>query len=148
MIRLLFLFIILFASLSGFASAVNDDPQETKDMIEGLISEPAAPSKTAEVADVPPSFPGGAGAMMSWLGRNMKYPDNALSMNVQGRVIVKFVVYTDGTLGDIKVIKSVDPELDKEAVRLVKAMPKWNPGLINGKATNAWYTLPVTFKLN
>lgn len=98
--------------------------------------------------EVAPSFPGGMGAMMAWIGKNMKYPDSAQLKNIQGRVLVKFIVLADGSIGDIQIANSVEQSLDSEAVRLVKAMPKWNPGTVGGKPVNVWYTLPITFKLN
>lgn len=94
-----------------------------------------------------PSFPGGQNALFQFLTRTIKYPVKAEEMGIQGRVIVGFVVDVDGTLNDIKVKKSVDPTLDKEAVRVVKSMPKWNPGKKSGKPVRVEYTLPVTFRL-
>lgn len=107
-----------------------------------------ASDKISTAAETAPSFPGGMGAMMSWLGQNMQYPAYAQSKNIQGRVIVRFVVLSDGSIGEIQLAKSIDPELDKEAVRLVKAMPRWTPGTAGGKAVNVWYTLPITFRLH
>lgn len=99
-------------------------------------------------AETSPSFPGGINALMSWLSQNMKYPEYAMYKNIQGRVNVKFIVLKDGSIGEVQIIKSIDPELDNEAVRLVKAMPKWTPGTVGGKAVSVWYSLPITFKLN
>ena len=94
-----------------------------------------------------PSFPGGMPELMSWLNQNIKYPVIAAENGVQGRVIVQFVVEKDGSITDVKVAKSVDPSLDKEASRVVSAMPKWTPGKQNGSAVRVKYTVPVTFKL-
>lgn len=101
-----------------------------------------------DTADVAPSFPGGSGAMMKWIGQNLKYPESAQLKNIQGKVLVKIMVLSDGTIGEIQIARSVDPALDNEAVRLIKAMPKWNPGSTGGKAVNVWYTLPIIFRLN
>jgi len=104
-------------------------------------------NKVFDVVEQMPSFPGGSGALMQWLGSNMKYPVIAAENGVQGRVVVRFVVERDGSVTDVKVVRSVDPSLDKEAIRVVKAMPKWIPGKQNGSAVRVNYTLPVTFKL-
>jgi TonB family protein len=98
-------------------------------------------------AETPPSFPGGNQAMMAFLAANIKYPASALEKGIQGRVVLRFVVSTDGSITDVEVTKSVDPSCDAEAVRVAKSMPKWNPGMQNGKAVYVYYTLPVTFKL-
>ena len=95
-----------------------------------------------------PSFPGGNAALMIYLSHNINYPIIAEKNGVQGRVIVQFVVGKDGYISDVRVTKSVDPSLDKEAIRVVKGMPKWIPGEIDGEAVTVRYTLPVTFRLN
>lgn len=94
-----------------------------------------------------PSFPGGQTALFQFLSRTIKYPVSAEEKKIQGRVIVGFVVDVDGMLTDIKVKKSVDPTLDSEAVRVIKSMPKWNPGKKGGIPVRVEYTLPVTFRL-
>ena len=116
------------------------------------IAQPEPPkheeeNKVFDVVEQMPSFPGGMGALMSWLSQNMKYPTIAAENGVQGRVIVQFVVEKDGSITDVHVAKSVDPSLDKEAARVVKAMPHWIPGKQNGSAVRVKYTVPVTFKL-
>ena len=85
--------------------------------------------------------------MMDYLARNIRYPANAKNDLIEGRVILQFIVDKKGRLSDIKVVKSVEPYLDAEAVRVVKSMPRWNPGMQNGKAVKVRYTLPVTFRL-
>ena len=104
-------------------------------------------TKVFDVVEQMPSFPGGQSALMQWLGSNISYPVIAAENGVQGRVIVQFVVEKDGSVSDVQVVKSVDPSLDKEAARVVKAMPKWIPGRQNGAAVRVKYTVPVTFKL-
>lgn len=100
-----------------------------------------------EIVEQNPSFPGGNEALMKWLSKNLKYPASAQENNIQGRVMVQFVVNKDGSIVDPKVIKSVDPALDKEALRVVSAMPKWQPGKQRGKTVRVRFTLPVTFRL-
>jgi protein TonB len=104
-------------------------------------------NKIFEVVEQKPSFPGGDGALMSWLSQNIKYPSIAAEMGVQGRVIVQFVVEKDGSITDVKIAKSVDPSLDKEAARVIKSMPQWIAGRQNGSAVRVRFTVPVTFKL-
>ena len=104
-------------------------------------------TKVFDVVEVMPSFPGGQAALFEWLSKNIKYPVVAEENGVQGRVIVTFVVERNGSITDVQVVKSVDPSLDKEAVRVVKAMPHWIPGKQNGSAVRVKFTVPVTFRL-
>ena len=108
---------------------------------------PEVANKVFDVVEEMPSFPGGQGALMSFLSSNIKYPVVAQENGVQGRVIVGFVVEKDGSISDVKVMRSVDPSLDREAQRVVKAMPKWKPGKQNGSAVRVKYTVPVVFRL-
>jgi TonB family protein len=98
------------------------------------------------VVEQMPSFPGGNKALMKFLDDNLRYPAEARAMGIQGRVIVTFVVERDGNIDSIKVIKKVSPELDREALRVIRLMPKWNPGKQNGKTVRTKYTIPVIFK--
>ncbi len=108
---------------------------------------PEVANKVFDVVEEMPSFPGGQGALMQFLSSNIKYPVVAQENDVQGRVIVGFVVEKDGSITDVKVMRSVDPSLDREAQRVVKAMPKWKPGKQNGSAVRVKYTVPVVFRL-
>lgn len=94
-----------------------------------------------------PEFPGGEAALMKYISQNIQYPTSAMESNIQGRVIVQFVVTKTGEIGEIRVVRSKSPELDKEAIRVVKTLPNFIPGKMNGYAVNVWYTLPITFKL-
>ena len=99
------------------------------------------------VVEENPEFPGGMEELMKFLANEIKYPVEAEQKGKQGRVIVQFVVGKDGNLRDFKVVKSVSPELDAEAIRVCKAMPKWQPGEQRGQAVNVQFTLPITFRL-
>lgn len=92
-------------------------------------------------------FPGGQAALMKWLSNNIRYPESAQQNDIQGRVVVKFVVEKDGSIGQATIAKGVDKDLDREAIRVVKKMPKWQPGKNNGVAVRSYFNLPVTFRL-
>lgn len=109
--------------------------------------EKVAENKVFDVVEQMPSFPGGMGALMSWLGSNIRYPVVAQENGIQGRVIVSFVVERDGSITDVRVARGVDPSLDREAARVVSSMPRWNPGKQNGQAVRVKYTVPVSFRL-
>lgn len=111
------------------------------------VQEESDEGEIFEVVEQNPSFPGGDQKLMEWLQKNLKYPSIAQENGIQGRVMVSFVVNKDGSVVDPKVIRSVDPSLDKEAIRVVSAMPKWIPGKQRGKTVRVKYTLPVTFRL-
>ena len=100
------------------------------------------------VVESMPEFPGGQQALFKYLSENVKYPVIAQENGIQGRVICQFVVNKDGSIVDVEVVRSGgDPSLDKEAVRVIKSMPKWKPGKQRGKAVRVKYTVPVNFKL-
>ena len=100
-----------------------------------------------QVVEKMPQFPGGPQALFEYLSKNIRYPVIAQENGLQGRVICQFVVNSDGSIVDIVVVRSVDPSLDKEAVRVIESMPKWQPGEQRGKAVRVKYTLPVNFRL-
>lgn len=100
-----------------------------------------------DVVEVMPQFPGGQIAMLQYLMKNIKYPEQAMKEGIQGRVTVRFIVEKDGSISDVKPVLSVHPLLNKEAVRVVKSMPKWSPGKQNGKPVRVRFNLPVMFKL-
>lgn len=106
-----------------------------------------ADNKIYDVVEEMPQFPGGPSAMFEYLSKSIHYPKEAEEKVIQGRVIVNFVVEPDGSISNVKVSKSVDPLLNKEAVRVVESMPHWIPGKQNGNAVRVKYTAPVTFKL-
>ena len=129
----------------------NDENGEVLKAKEVIATEPVKPkeeeNKVFDVVEQMPSYPGGMGALMQYLSSNIKYPVIAEENGIQGRVICTFVVERDGSITDVRIAKSVDPSLDKEAMRVVSKMPKWIPGKQNGSAVRVKYTLPVTFRL-
>ncbi len=104
-------------------------------------------NRVYDMAEVPPAFPGGEAQLYKFLAEHMRYPEIAQENGIEGRVIVRFVVQKDGSIGEVKVARSVDPALDQEAIRIVKSFPNFIPGKNNGQPVNVWYTLPVRFKL-
>ena len=118
------------------AAVVPDAPQESVDAAEMEV-----------VVDRQPEFPGGMEAMVSFLKENIRYPEQAKNDGVQGRVMVQFVVKADGSLSDVQVRRGISAECDAEALRVVKAMPNWTPGTLNGKAVPVTFVLPIQFTL-
>lgn len=111
------------------------------------VEEDPVEDQIFQVVEQMPEFPGGMAELMKFLGKNIKYPTIAQENGIQGRVIVQFVVNQDGSIVDPVVMRSVDPYLDKEALRVISTMPKWKPGMQRGKAVRVKYTVPVTFRL-
>lgn len=154
-------------SAAPVADAVSSSETETAERMDANteMPEPVASEKASEdpvVAELPSEkergevyvavekqaeFPGGLQAMMQWLSMNVRYPEDAMKNDVQGRVIVKFIVNPDGSISDPTVLRSVEPSLDQEAVRVVSAMPKWEAAENNGQKVASYYNLPIAFKL-
>lgn len=154
-------------SISDELILVDDDSHEENDNMissEDLGAAVVAPApKVVEVAKVPdeviedneifkivekmPEFPGGMAACLKFLANNIKYPTISQEHGVQGKVVIQFVVNKDGSIVDPTVVRSVDPHLDKEALRVISMMPKWTPGMQRGKPVRVKYTVPVTFRL-
>ncbi len=121
--------------------------REHKDEIVVEEKKPVEDNKVFTAVEQMPQFPGGDGALMKYIADHLKYPPVAMENNIQGRVVIQFVVTKTGKIGEVKVARSKDPDLDKEAVRVVKTLPDFIPGKMNGQSVNVWYTLPITFKL-
>ena len=94
-----------------------------------------------------PEFPGGMAAFVKWLTDNLHYPALAQRQNIQGRVVVTFIINRDGSTSDLKIAKSVNPMLDREALRVARMMPNWKPGLANGKPCRTLFAIPIEFKI-
>ncbi len=120
---------------------------EHKDEIVVEAKKPVEDNKVFTAVEQMPQFPGGEAALMKYISDHLKYPPVAMENNIQGRVVIQFVVTKTGKIGEVKVARSKDPDLDKEAVRVVKTLPDFIPGKMNGQSVNVWYTLPITFKL-
>lgn len=137
--------------MSTFTQAGSDDIDLIKEHKEEVVQEkPREEKKKEEVfthVEQMPKFPGGDAELYKFIRNNLNYPAMAIENNVQGRVVVQFVVTKDGSIGNVKVVRSVDRDLDNEAIRVCKKLPKFIPGKQNGQPVNVWYTLPVTFKL-
>ncbi len=130
----------------------SDDADKFKAVQEQVVIKEPEPVKPKEeeifqAVEQPAEFPGGQAALMKWLGSNIRYPEAAQQNDVQGRVIVKFVVEKDGSVSQATILKGVDKDLDKEALRVVNKMPKWQAGKNNGVSVRSYFTLPVVFKL-
>jgi protein TonB len=131
----------------------SDDADKFKAVQEQVIvkePEPEVKPKEEEIfvaVEQQAEFPGGTAAMMKWLSNNVRYPESAQQNDIQGRVIVKFVVEKDGSIGHAEILKGVDRDLDREAIRVVKKMPRWQPGKNNGVAVRSYFNLPVVFRL-
>jgi protein TonB len=113
-----------------------------------VIVQETAEEKPFVTAEQMPSFPGGDTELMKYLNANLKYPTIAQENNIQGRVTVRFVVRKDGTVSDVQILRGLDTSCDKEAKRVIEKMPKWLPGMQNGRAVPVYFTLPVVFKLS
>ncbi|MBQ1973884.1 MAG: energy transducer TonB [Paraprevotella sp.] len=115
--------------------------------VAGPVVEAVDEDRIFEVVEDNPEFPGGMEACLRWLGENIKYPSICQEQGVQGRVMVQFVVNKDGSIVDVKTVRSPDPYLTKEAERVVKLMPRWRPGRQGGKPVRVKFVLPVMFRL-
>lgn len=116
-------------------------------IVEEKKPEPVDDNKVFDVVEQKPQFPGGEAALLKYLAEHIRYPAMAAENNIQGRVTVQFVVTKTGSIGEVKILRGKDPDLDKEAIRVVKSLPKFVPGKMNGHAVNVWYTVPISFKL-
>ena len=147
-LRLGILLLVLFCSMG--APAQTEDITRSNDLPKSLQSSNDGDSisgmeyvgKVYDVVEEPPSFPGGQTALMSWLAENIHCPSTCKS--ISGRVLLSFIVETDGTLSNIQIVRKLDTEFDEEFIRAVKAMPKWIPGKQNGQTVRVKYNMPLT----
>ena len=141
--QILLILLLLFSS----AHAINLRNNEAQQIADGgdYVKDAVALSTSYETS---PRFPGGDKALLDFINREMRYPKCVKEEGVEGRVVVSFYVETDGSLTDIKIVKSVDSRLNKEALRIVKKMPKWEPGQLGDKVARMKYFLPIIFRCN
>ena len=138
----------VFASNTGVSTVTREAVRTANALPTTNMQTQQSATKAYDVVEVMPKFKGGESAMMEFLMMNMKYPQTAVKAKQQGRVIVGFIVRKDGTVSDVHITRSVGYDvLDKEAMRVVKSMPAWEPGKQNGKPVNVKYNVPITFRL-
>ncbi|MBR3729184.1 MAG: M56 family metallopeptidase [Muribaculaceae bacterium] len=135
---------VIALALLAFANPTNETANEPAAVAYQQANES---QDVYESVEQMPEFPGGMEEMMKFLQGNIQYPANAAKNKIEGRVVLQFVVEKDGRIGEVKVARSVDPELDAEALRVVKSMPNFTPGRQDGKPVAVWYTIPISFKL-
>jgi len=132
----------------SIADVKGNDEEHGKDIadLKQVVTQ-AEEEKPYEMVEQMPSFPGGTQELLQYIAKNLKYPTIAQENGVQGRVICQFVVAKDGSVQNVRVVRSLDPYCDKEAIRVIQSLPKWIPGKQNGKTVPVYYTLPIVFKL-
>ena len=127
---------------NGEATETVDTIKYETDVIDAVVED-----EPVIIVEEEPVFPGGPQELLRYVARNVNYPQDALENNIQGRVFVKFAVWSDGSIRRIEVTKSIFPSLDQEAMRVISTLPKWTPGRQNGKAVSVWFSMPVTFQI-
>ena len=135
---------ISIADVKGNDEANGKDIADLKQVV---TQAPEEEEKVFDMVEQMPTFPGGTNELMKYIADHLKYPTIAQENGVEGRVICQFVVSSDGRVRDAKVVKTLDPYCDKEAIRVIMSMPKWIPGKQNGKAVSVQYTVPIVFRL-
>lgn len=131
-------------SETSIEEQVENEPEEVE---EETLENTLVEESVFDAVEQMPEFPGGRDQLNKYYESNLRYPEVAIENGIQGRVIVQFIVNTDGSISDATVIRSVDPACDEEALRVINSMPHWTPGQTNGKNVRVRYTLPVTFRL-
>ena len=135
---------ISIADVKGNDELNGKDIAELKEVI---TKAPEAEEKPYTMVEQMPQFPGGDRELLSFIAKNLRYPTIAQENGIQGKVFVRFVVSATGDVKDVKVMRSLDPYCDKEAIRVIQSLPKWIPGKQNGRNVPVYYTVPITFKL-
>lgn len=145
----IFLLLLMAAPMVSVVAQRDDVYQQTTQLrqVECVVEEDENGDFIYDVVEENACFPGGDEELMRWLSQNIQYPSSCLEKRVQGRVIVSFIVKPNGSVGNVKVVRSPDENLSKEAVRLVKSMPKWKPARIGKKTVSAVFNLPIMFRI-
>lgn len=141
---------VLDSDSNDSGKSVSDSNPESTMALTAVISSAAGEEKPKDVyvqVEEMAEFPGGMKGLMTFLSQNIRYPESAMRHEIQGRVIIKFIITKDGTVENPEVVKGVDRDLDAEAVRVVKMLPKWTPAKVNNVAVDSYFTLPVAFKI-
>lgn len=115
--------------------------------VSGQKTETGMKDGAYQKVDVMPVFPGGDVALLKYIGDSTRYPKDAKEKGIQGKVIARFVVKKDGSISDVSILKGVNPSLDNEAMRVIKTLPKFTPGKLNGKKVPVWFMIPITYSL-
>ncbi len=126
---------------------VNIDDLQANQQAGGTDAPDEDADKVYAVVEQPPTFPGGEAALLAYVNKNVKYPSSALEQEIQGVVVLRFVVLENGSVGDVIIQRGIDPACDKEAVRVVQSLPRFIPGKQQGKGVKVWYTLPIRFQI-
>lgn len=149
--RLLCIVTLAFVGANAFSQAYSDIDSVAVDLFDEedsvMVDEEPVNNNVYDTVDQMPQFPGGATGLFECIAQNMKYPKEAEEHGIQGRVVLTMIIEQDGRVDNIRVVKSVHPLLDKEAIRVIKFLPKWLPGRKNGVPVRVKYTIPITFKL-
>lgn len=135
------------AALNESSQSENDTQTESSvtDENENTSESSVVDNKVYSVVEQMPNFPGGEAALLEYISANLKYPQSALEQGTQGTVMLRFVVTGTGDIGEVQILKGLDPDCDNEAKRVVKSLPKFNPGMQQGRPVSVWYTTPVRF---
>lgn len=139
--------LILTALIALGAATSNAQIKIVDDSIPPQKTEAQNSEKIYVAVEESAKFPGGDAELYKQLSMRIHYPAEAAQKNIQGRVTIQFVIEKDGSISNVKVVRNCYPELDQEAIRVVKSLPKFTPARMNGQAVRSWYTLPVSFKI-
>ncbi|MES2555493.1 MAG: energy transducer TonB [Bacteroidota bacterium] len=123
------------------------EPEKAAETQSLSVTVPAPEDSILSIVDQQPDFPGGRPALMNYLMNNIRYPQEALELEISGKVYLQFVVSATGKVSNVRIVRGVNSVMDGEAYRVVKAMPDWTPGYVNGKPVNCYFALPISFKL-
>ena len=140
--------LLMVSNIGCTSNEKQNEPTESPAPVIQMPEPTSAIDTVYSIAEENPEFPGGMAECYKWIGKELQYPTTSAENGIQGRVVVSFVVNTDGSISDAKVIRGVDPHLDKEALRVISKMPKWKPAKQNGKPVRCAFNLPLRFKLN
>ena len=137
--------LLLVSNIEAVARTVEKAIKEQPAPTDALPQDNPQQEAVVQICEELPQFPGGTSECMKFLGKNIKYPAEAIAQNIEGRVIAQMIIEKDGSVSNVKIVKSVHPLLDKEAIRVIESMPKWTPGRHKGKTVRVQYTLPIAF---